>query len=316
MVGRRRPGHRLFARQALPHEAGEDAGRLRRPESAAGVPEHAGRRCLRLAARRPGRRGAQRRCPTGAAGRRGRASSTRSPTATARRPSRCSPGPRAAGGPHRVRPSARPGSNCATSPERSRSSTARSVRPGDRFESLRPGYEVVRPADGLAAVRAAGPLAQVSADRRSLLLTTAPHPEASAYAITLPAPGRPDSARPGRGGLPQVAGDRSRLRPLRRQARRGRPRRATEAGRAGCRTSTWPSPGLSPRQRGSRPALACDRAAGPADARHQARLWQMLRPAVQPGSTTGYTLPDEEVRSMFSAPRPIEVTTPPARLAS
>ena len=29
-------------------------------------------------------------------------------------------------------------------------------------------------------------------------------------------------------------------------------------------------------------------------------LWQMLRPAVQPGSTTGYTLPDEEVSLEFS----------------
>ena len=39
-------------------------------------------------------------------------------------------------------------------------------------------------------------------------------------------------------------------------------------------------------------------------------LWQMLRPAVQPGSTTGYTLPDEEVTLIFSGPGPIDVATP------
>ena len=33
-------------------------------------------------------------------------------------------------------------------------------------------------------------------------------------------------------------------------------------------------------------------------------LWQMLRPAVQPGSTTGYTLPDEEVTLELSGVRP------------
>ena len=36
-------------------------------------------------------------------------------------------------------------------------------------------------------------------------------------------------------------------------------------------------------------------------------LWQMLRPAVQPGSTTGYRLPDEEVSLMVEASGPIEI---------
>ena len=42
----------------------------------------------------------------------------------------------------------------------------------------------------------------------------------------------------------------------------------------------------------------------------------MLRPAVQPGSTTGYTLPDEEVSLAFSASRPIELTTPAGTASS
>ena len=37
----------------------------------------------------------------------------------------------------------------------------------------------------------------------------------------------------------------------------------------------------------------------------------MLRPAVQPGSTLDYTLPDEEVELNFSPARRLEITTPP-----
>ena len=45
-------------------------------------------------------------------------------------------------------------------------------------------------------------------------------------------------------------------------------------------------------------------------------LWQMLRPAVQPGSTTGYRLPDEEVALTVAASGPIEVTRPTRSLSA
>ena len=78
------------------------------------------------------------------------------------------------------------------------------IRPGDRFESLRPPYEVV--ARQIAAPRFALPIlsAQISGDRRSLLLTTTPHPEVSDYAITLPGLGLPNSGKDRPGEQPQV----------------------------------------------------------------------------------------------------------------
>ncbi len=73
------------------------------------------------------------------------------------------------------------------------------VSPGDRFETLRPGYEVV--GRQMATPRFELPIlsAQVSADRRTLLLATAPHPEATSYALTLPGWGKPQP-----GGMKQV----------------------------------------------------------------------------------------------------------------
>ena len=80
-----------------------------------------------------------------------------------------------------------------------------SVRPGDRFESLRPGYEVV--ARQMAAPRFELPVlsAQVSSDNRSLLLYTGPHPGFASYAITMPALSAPASAKSKPGVVPQVA---------------------------------------------------------------------------------------------------------------
>ena len=40
-------------------------------------------------------------------------------------------------------------------------------------------------------------------------------------------------------------------------------------------------------------------------------LWQMLRPAVQPGSTLDYTLPDEEVHLDVRPPARLERQPPP-----
>jgi len=179
------------------------------------------------------------------------------------------------------------------------------VSPGDRFESLRPGYEAV--GRQLAAPRFGLPIlsAQVSADRRSLLLTTAPHPQAAAYALTLPGLGTP---RPG--GLGQVA-----------EVDLGYDLSGVEA--------TWTPEAGGPGWSGwlPHPDLAVAKAFTAGSAEHdrlweaidepgrlvlRTRLdpWQMLRPAVQPGATTGYRLPDEEVTLTLAASGPIAVKSP------
>src|SRR5205823_6736608 len=76
------------------------------------------------------------------------------------------------------------------------------VSAGDRFEYLRPGYQVVQ--DQLDAPRHALPVLglQLTPDRRTLILATAAHPRAVSYALTLPGLGRP--ARFSGKDLPQV----------------------------------------------------------------------------------------------------------------
>src|SRR5262249_20411775 len=80
----------------------------------------------------------------------------------------------------------------------------RYVAAGDRFESLWPGYKAVQ--DQFRTPRFALPVhgVQVTADRRTLILSTAAHPEAAAYAVTLPGLGRPGGPELKRGELPQA----------------------------------------------------------------------------------------------------------------
>ena len=192
----------------------------------------------------------------------------------------------------------------------------KSVGPGDRFESLRPPYDAV--ARQLNAPRFALPIysAQVSADRRSLLLTTAPHPEAASYAVTLPGLGRPDRERTRADEIPQDAavdlaydltGADVTLHPV--------------AGQGGW--SGWlPHLDLAVSRTFTAGSVEHDRLwdamgrPGRLTLKTKLDLWQMLRPAVQPGSTAGYTLPDEEVTLAFTGSGPIEVTTPSGSLSS
>ncbi len=158
--------------------------------------------------------------------------------------------------------------------------------------------------------------AQVTGDRRSLVLSTMPHLEAAAYAITLPAAGSPNSGKARPGDSRQVAaidlgydlcGVQARWQP------------ATGTG-------VWSGwlPHLD---------LAVARAFTAGSAEHdrlwrsielpgrltlstQLDLWQMLRPAVQPGSSTGYTLPDEVVSLVLSGSGPIEMIMPRAGVST
>jgi putative heme-binding domain-containing protein len=178
----------------------------------------------------------------------------------------------------------------------------RYVRPGDRFESLRPGYEAV--SRQLATPRYNLPVlaVQVTGDRRTLVLATAPQSEAVSYAITLPGLGRT--------GPLQVP--------------------AIDLGYDLCGVSAaWQARGGPARGDGwlPHPDLTVARAFTRGSADHEAfwqqvrqpgrltlrcrlDLWQMLRPAVQPGSTLDYRLPPEHVTLVFRSPEEIAVRTP------
>ena len=184
------------------------------------------------------------------------------------------------------------------------------VQPGDRFESLRPGYEAV--GRQMATPRFELPIlsAGVSADHRTLLLRTAPHPEAASYALTLPGMKLVGLSRGRRGALAQVgdvdlAYDLSGV-------------EATWRGEAGEENwSGWlPHIDLSVARALTAGSADHDRLwdavkrRGRLALKAKVDLWQMLRPAAQPGSTTGYRLPDEEVALTIAASRPIKVTRP------
>jgi putative heme-binding domain-containing protein len=171
------------------------------------------------------------------------------------------------------------------------------LRPGDRFESLRPGYAVV--ALQLAAPRYAVPVlgAQITGDRRTLVLTTAPQSETAHYALTLP------DQRDTKGGLRQEP--------------------VTDLGYdlSGV-AATWKADDGTASWSGWLPHLdlSVSRALTVGSAEHDALwpllhkagrltlrtkldLWQMLRPAVQPGSTLDHTPTPENVSLTLQSER-------------
>jgi putative heme-binding domain-containing protein len=193
---------------------------------------------------------------------------------------------------------------------RTRIEYGRYVRAGDRFESLRPGYATVQ--QQLATPRYDLPVlsAAVTADRRTLVLTTAPQRDAVHLALTLPGLGRPE--KPTAGELPQhpaidldydLSGVAAHW----------------QADTGGDTWSGW-LPHLD---------LAAARTLTQGSAEHETLwplldrpgrltlrtaldLWQILRPAVQPGSTLDYRLPPERVTVTFRSPWPCEVKAPSA----
>jgi putative heme-binding domain-containing protein len=182
------------------------------------------------------------------------------------------------------------------------------VSAGDRFEHLRPGYQVVQ--DQLEAPRHRLPVLglQLTPDRRTLILATAAHPRAVSYALTLPGLGRP--VRFSGKELPQV------------------PETDLAYDLTGVE-ATWQAKGSAEEWSGWLPHLdltaARDFTAGSAThdglwarlrrpgklkLRAQLNLWQMLRPAVQPGSRLDYKLPPEQVTLTFRARGGLEVRGP------
>lgn len=188
------------------------------------------------------------------------------------------------------------------------------VRAGDPYESIRPGYEIV--ARQLTAPRFELKVhsAQVTADRRTLILNTDPHPEATWYAIRLPGLGRPPLATTAVAAgerLPQhptidldytlagIAVERSGSDPWSGWL----PHLELEVSRRFTSSSAAHSELWSP---------AADASAAPQTLRlkTQLDLRNMLRPAVQPGSKLDYELPAETVAVHVAAASPFLLRTP------
>jgi putative heme-binding domain-containing protein len=185
----------------------------------------------------------------------------------------------------------------------------RYVSAGDRFELYRPGYQAV--ADQLRAPRFGLPVVgvQVTNDRRTLVLRTAPHPEAAGYALTLPGLGRAPAPDGGKGELPQAAETDLRYDLCGVEA-------SWQARDGGAAWGGWlPHPDLGV-------ARALTAASAPHDElwrevrpgtltlRTRLNLWDMLRPAVQPGSKIDYQWPAEEVTVVVRSPVGFEVKGP------
>jgi putative heme-binding domain-containing protein len=174
----------------------------------------------------------------------------------------------------------------------------RYVAAGDRFEHLRPGYQVVQ--DQLDAPRHRLPVhgLQLTPDRRTLILTTAPQAQAVSYALTLPGLGRPTKTAATE--LPQVpetdlSYDLSGV-------------AAVWKGKDGAAWAGWlPHLDLAAARAFTAGSATHDelwmrlRQPGTLTLRGQLHLWQMLRPAVQPGAKLDHTWPPKQVTLTFRA---------------
>jgi putative heme-binding domain-containing protein len=164
----------------------------------------------------------------------------------------------------------------------------RYVRAGDRFESLWPGYAVVQAEKMAPRFDVPVRSAQLTPDRRSLILATDPHTAAVHYAVTLPGLGRmagPDKQHP----QVDLAFDLSGC-------------EATWTVGDKVAWSGWlPNLDLAVSRQltlGSAPheALwALMKKTGSLSLKSKLNLWDMLRPAVQPGSTIDHSATSEIV---------------------
>ncbi len=178
----------------------------------------------------------------------------------------------------------------------------RYVSAGDRFESLWPGYQVVQ--EQLRAPRFALPVhaVGVTADRRTLILSTAPHPEAAGYALTVPGLGRGGKSARRPGELPQVPETDLRY-------DLGGVAVSWRAKAAGASWSGW-LPHLDLGLARSLTGHSADhdalwarcREPGALTLRATVNVKDMLRPAVQPGSRIDYDWPAEKVTLTFTSP--------------
>lgn len=172
------------------------------------------------------------------------------------------------------------------------------VTAGEQFESFRPGYQAVKNQRTMPRFELPVIAARLSEDKCSLLLETAPHPEAVNYAVTLPA------AVPGGKTEVDVLSDLTGVEAKWRSA-------------AGLDSWTGWLPHLD---------LTAARAFTAPSARHveffqqlnkrgtltlrgQLDLWQMLRPATQPDSKLDFEYPPETVTIVLKSDAKLDVKT-------
>jgi len=182
------------------------------------------------------------------------------------------------------------------------------VSAGDRFESIRPGYQAVQ--DQLMAPRYDVPVlsALLTADRRSIVLSTPPQTAALNYAIVLPrfAPAN-QPAKP-QGDLAQhdsidlladLTGAQANWQSKRENWIGWLPHISLQVARAF-------TSGSAEHER----LWALLKVPGKLTLRAQLDLFQMLQPAVQPGSQLDYTPPPEEVKIEMRSSVPLTITIP------
>jgi putative heme-binding domain-containing protein len=186
------------------------------------------------------------------------------------------------------------------------------VRAGDRFTNLWPPYAVVQAERLTPRFNVPVHSAQLTSDRRTLVLATDPLRGAVHYALTLPGMGRP-TANPARkdGGIQQHAAidldfDLSGV-------------EMTWSKNEKALWSGWlPSLDLVVSRKFTEGSALHDalwkvsKDAGEFTLKTQFDLNQMLRPAVQPGAKLDYELPAEDVTLAFKASGSMKVTAPNA----
>lgn len=182
------------------------------------------------------------------------------------------------------------------------------VRAGDEFELLRPGYAVV--ARQIATPRHDLPVhsAAFTADRRTLILATDPHPSAVWYAVRLPGLGRPSLEDSQKNGdlpqLPRIDLDYS----------LGGVEAAWEG--SGQTWSGWlPHFDIAASKTFTEGSADHDAlwslldSKGRLHLRTQIDLTHMLRARVQPGSELGYEMTPEQVTVTFTSSQPFTLKT-------
>ena len=172
------------------------------------------------------------------------------------------------------------------------------VFPGDRFETIRPGYQVVY--DQLAAPRSLHEILGVSvtADRRNLILLTRPRIAAVNYVVTLPAASAAERT-------PSTETDL--------QSSLNGVEAHWESPNGGKSWSGWlPHFDLQVAREFTRSSADHDELfalvsqPGKLTLRAQLDLWQMLQPAIQPGSAIDWDRPPETVRLLIESETPFE----------
>jgi putative heme-binding domain-containing protein len=186
------------------------------------------------------------------------------------------------------------------------------VSAGDRFEKQRPGYQAVM--DQLDTPRYELPVLSVhiTKDRHSLILSTAAHPEAVNYALTLPGLGRTASSGPNNHEIAQVPQTDLRYDLTGVQAE----------WHSADEKQTWvgwlPHLDLTVARKLTEPSAVHQelwnlcKTPGNLTLRTKLNLWHMLRPAVQPGSKIDYEWPSEIVELKLVAPSKMHaIISPP-----